>query len=194
MGWQERAACKGKHHLFEIAGSESAFAKNLKDEYNRENLIRQHNESNFRTAFAICNTCPVVQECNSSASVEDRMHTVRAGKYPTLFKSAQRGRPRKVVPEDFRTKKCAHGHVGFYKKIAGQSRCMECRRLSDEARRRKAGAPKREFTARLISGTCKRGHVDLYKKNKKGYRYCSECTRLSRQESRDREKFATMPS
>lgn len=194
MDWRGRAACVGKSYLFEITERESNFRRDEKNVHLRDLLIKSRNESNFKAAFAICNTCPVVQECNSSASVEDRMHTVRAGKYPTLFKSAQRGRPRKVGPEDFRTKKCAHGHVGFYKKIAGQSRCMECRRLSDETRRRKAGAPKREFTARLISGTCKRGHVDLYKRNKKGYKYCSECTRLSRQESRDREKFATMPS
>ncbi len=192
MGWQDKAACVGKHYLFEVVDRESRFRRDVKDVHARDTSIKSHNESNFKAAFAICDTCPVTRECLSSATPEDRVYTVRAGRYPSIYRSAQRGRPRKFGVEELATKECANGHIGFYKKINGRSRCMECRRISEANRRSSNGKPKRPVRE-FVPGTCKRGHLNKYKLDKRGYKYCYECT-LEAERIKYRAKSATMPS
>lgn len=190
--WQGRAACVGKHEMFEMTDRHSDFRRDIKDIQKRDTAIRSHNHSKFASALKLCATCPVLDACRESAEPEDRTWTVRAGTLPNALK--KRGRPRVAeLPADIADRVCSRGHVGQYRSHgAGRIRCHACK-LEDQ--REKTGG-KQKKPLDYLPGTCPKGHVDKYRKRNKpkpsggGLLYCAECNRISRQKSRERERAA----
>lgn len=195
-GWRDQAACIGKSSLFDLVDRESSFRRDITSSKHRDRAIRSHNVANFRAAVKICKSCPVLDSCASSAQGEDTVWTVRAGKFPGIFKTRGVGRPAgpAILGEDeIKEKVCKRGHKGHFTMQGGSLRCGECRRVYDRNRYKKDNPEaSKHQPIPYIDGECLRGHVNMYRLNKKGYRFCTECGRIKRRELhlREREKKA----
>lgn len=194
--WRDQAACKGRHHLFDLIDRESSFRRDVEDLVERDKLIKSYNLSNFNQAKSICESCPVFFECKDSAKGEDHAWTFRAGKLPYSLRVRAAGRPvgSKSRPVDWKTRACRKGHVGHYALKSGQYRCTECARMVDRDYRQRKGMKPRPPRADYLPGTCRHGHVDKYLPDKRDSKYCAECARIYSKEKRERNKAARMPS
>lgn len=126
--WQDDAACAFQPHtLFEVATVESRISEGL-----TELEILDLNKANFVRAKEICDSCPVLAECEAATTGADRKHTFRAGVYPTSLSFNSRGRPKKEKKD--LDSECPKGHRDYAYDGRGKLYCMECNRIRKRER------------------------------------------------------------
>lgn len=171
MDWVEQAACKGRSELFDILD---------KDRYPNMSRVKLKylNNSNFLKAKAICDTCPVIKECQASATAEDREFTFRAGNPPTGYTFRNYGRPSKGGRP--RNAFCSQGHDSWNDRPDGSRYCTTC-----ESFRKRLVARQEGVRPKGKRNMCKRGHIAIVT-GSTGRRYCKTC-RDEREEKRRRD-------
>ncbi len=126
--WENRSACRNYPiTMFSVARMSDPISEGL-DTFE----VRDLNEDNFAAAAKLCQACPVVNECRSSATDDDLEHTFRAGLRPRSYSGKVKGRPRTEsvyvpVGKDRRAgeEPCPRGHVDWYKNSRGYFECRE---------------------------------------------------------------------
>lgn len=187
--WQDDAACAFQPpSMFEVATPGDLIADG-----GDVNEVHDLNEANLLAAQKVCNTCPVWDQCYTSAEEEDFRFTMRAGIMPTAHNMTSHGRPRKDLEAP-----CPNGHVDWKQRPSGDWYCRPCKaeyNKAQNAKRPKAGRPPVEIINR--GETCQHGH-DNWTKNgqnaKGGQQYqCRTCKnerdRVRRQEQRAAAKL-----
>lgn len=172
--WEYRAACGGQSYLFDIL--EPKKGDNVHE-------VKRENAENFELAKKICDTCPVMEQCESDATAEDFYHTFRAGRIPRGFSPRSAGRPKTTFKPDpeLGSRKCSHGHVGHYvyrdNGVRKKAVCLECHRT--RGREAWAKRPKNppKPTVPLETRVCPKGHKGAYKMYDKPR--CSECRKYA---------------
>jgi hypothetical protein len=150
--WQDKANCRDKTlELFEYTEKDSPLAKGMNF---KERMA--FNEANFGLAEEICIECPVMFDCKSNATEDEKFWTVRGGEPPARYlldpeRYANVGRPAggtNGVPAD---RVCVHGHH-----VKGGGDCKECRAEANRKYRHNASVrPKPKAGEDFI---CQRGH------------------------------------
>lgn len=187
--WQEDAACRFQPYtLFQIASLEDAIAEGL-----TESEIKDLNEANLTRAKEICNTCPVWDECYTSADPSDFDWTMRAGIMPTRLNLTLQGRPRKpkAVKGGFQkvvdiTQPCLRGHFEWVERSDGHGhRCRGCRRDPN-------AKPRKEIETNH-ERPCPEGHFDwrlVQRAGRKDRYLCRPCDNAKALERVHRKKAA----
>lgn len=170
--WQDDAACAFlPPTMFEVAFMGDPIAEGLTEEE-----LKDLNSANLEAAAKVCSTCPMKGACAETASPEDFKFTMRAGKMPTSFSPAKRGRPAKErCPKD-------HDPNWGFKSGTKYRTCLTCRAEQAHARNiaRRANSPKVELVKGESRGvTCKFNHDEWVKDHSNGGRWwrCVPCRR-----------------
>jgi len=121
--WQDKANCRDKTlELFEYTEKDSPLAKGM-------NFKKRmaFNEANFELAGEICIECPVMLDCKSNATDDEKFWTVRGGEVPARYlldpeRYANVGRPAVGTNGAPADRICKNGH-----EVKGGGDCKECR-------------------------------------------------------------------
>lgn len=169
--WQDDAACGFQPPtLFEIAREGDPIAEDLTPKE-----LWDLNSTNLLAAKKICDGCPVLDQCLTSAHPEDFRYVMRAGIMPANFTPRGPGRPkgvknRKVNSPD---KPCKNGHELRHWKERSDTRNWECRQCIRERNGHREMEP--------LSPLCPQGHEDWAYRKSNGRRYCKTCNREANQ-------------
>lgn len=188
--WQDDAACAfWPSSMFELHDKESRIYEDFLaeaegDQGAAHRQLQDFNKANFEKAATVCATCPVLDACLSSATIDDLATTFRAGLEPTHNRPAPWGRPKK---EYSNAGDCVNGHKGSVVTYpSGKRSCRACSKERYEASRknkpRQLSAPDAE--------RCTKGHKDwdFRKRGNRLARYCKTCTRATQEAYRARMK------
>ena len=184
-GWDDEAACKRlPSHWF----------------VPQRAILRAPEKEALEAGVFACQGCPVKEQCESYASPEDFMYTVRAGHYPTAIKKLDRGRPKKVPvskaapgPNRRVNGVCVNGHVVEEVGLTSLGRCLQCHREADARHRLKKGHLPTQAPFRPLYGPeelkCERGH-DLTPANRSPRGQCLDCRRHEKKKNaRERRRL-----
>jgi len=179
IDWRLKAACReGDPEMWEAGGVEQV--------------------GPLLNARRICNTCPVREQCERSATKADLQYSMRAGKWPLLQPKRPRGRPVGYSPVTGQAElsgeqkasrlsmlelgKCKNDHpIDSPADLSSGGRCRVCENLDKEKARRERGAvPKGTATH------CREGHEytpeNTYTPpSNPGKRECIACRRVRKQ-------------
>lgn len=133
--WRDKAACLGEDPTIfhRLSGDDPGCAGMTETE--RKDLERE----NFVKAKALCESCPVRQECrNEGARFDfgDKGEFLAGNQFsvwgdlPRGYSGKKKGRPRN-------TEVCKNGHVGMYSQQANGRKCRGCQADYDRERRGK---------------------------------------------------------
>lgn len=112
--WMESAACG------------AADPEDFEPVYNRNS--DEENEARFERARKICDSCPVITQCEENSSITDKWYTFRAGQEPGQYVHHKKSKKityltRSTSPEG----KCKHGHNDWVM-WGGRPKCRTCDR------------------------------------------------------------------
>jgi hypothetical protein len=136
--WKDDAACKDLPiQLFELGDVDGA-----------EGKTSDYQHQLIASGLRVCVACPVRQACKVNSSELDRYWTTRGGQPPEgLFtdskmpEHAASGRLKRDGFKSFRApkEKCKRGHENWAIKSDGNRRCLDCVKVSNAARSKRAG-------------------------------------------------------
>lgn len=161
--WQDRANCRDKTlELFEYTEKDSPLAKGMNF---KERMA--FNEANFDLAGEICIECPVMFDCKTNATIDEKFWTVRGGEPPARYlldpeRYANVGKPAAQPGVD---RVCKRGHD-----VPGGGDCKICR--SEANRRYRTNGTVRPRAKPGEDRICFRGHKIL------GGGKCKKCKQL----------------
>lgn len=140
--WRDKANCRDKTlELFEYTEKDSPLAKGMNF---KERMA--FNVANFELAEEICIECPVMFDCKTSATEDEKFWTVRGGEPPARYlldpeRYANVGKPAERLPNGDRM--CRRNHL-----VPGGGDCKQCK---SEANKRYKDAVRHGRSARDVA-------------------------------------------